>query len=113
MKNFTLDEFKCKCCGQVKMDDSFLSMIDRARELSGVSFNILSGYRCDKHDAEVDGKGNHNQGKASDIKTESSQERFAILTGLILTGFTRIGIAKTFIHADNCSDKPQRVVWLY
>jgi hypothetical protein len=36
-----------------------------------------------------------------------------IVRGLLDAGFTRIGIAKTFIHADDDAESPQQVMWLY
>jgi hypothetical protein len=36
-----------------------------------------------------------------------------VLRSLLAAGFERIGIAKTFIHADRDLDLPGDVVWLY
>jgi hypothetical protein len=38
--------------------------------------------------------------------------RSILLPALIHAGFTRIGIAKTFIHAD-VDDKKPNAIWLY
>jgi len=51
------------------------------------------------------------KGLASDIRYTSSSECFKILNGLILAGFRRIGIYKTFIHVDIDQDKVQGVIW--
>ena len=50
---------------------------------------------------------------AVDIECTLSTQRFKILSGLIKAGFTRIGIGKTFIHADSDKNKAKEVVWLY
>lgn len=113
MNYFKEKEFACKCCGVSKIDPDFLAMLNEARERAGVPFVITSGYRCPKHDAEVGGKGNHDMGKASDVKCDNSTNRFKMIGAFIEAGFTRIGIAKTFIHVDTCEDKPQMVCWMY
>lgn len=116
VKYFKREEFACKHCGACEMDHEFMMMLDAARDEAGVPFSINSGYRCDTYDAELGGKGNHNQGKAADIAVISSRNRFKILAALLDTGFDRIGLGKTFIHVDNldeAADKPTEVVWLY
>jgi hypothetical protein len=116
MKYFKKSEFDSpdlKGSGE-KMDCDFLEMIDRAREIAGVPFKINSGYRTVKHNATVGGSvtSSHLNGFAADISCRSNKTREAILTSLILAGFHRIGIAKTFIHVDNDLSKPN-VIWLY
>ena len=112
MKNFTLEEFKCKCCGVQHMDSLFLLQLDNAREFAGVPFEITSGYRCPKHNAEVGStSGNHPSGKASDIKCTNGPVRLKIVMGLIRAGFRRIGIRKDFIHVDSMNEVES--IWLY
>ena len=36
-----------------------------------------------------------------------------IVQALLTAGFTRIGIASTFIHADDDPSKPQNLIWTY
>ena len=36
-----------------------------------------------------------------------------MLEALIGAGFTRIGVAKTFIHVDCDMELPQEVMWMY
>ena len=111
MKHFDNQEFACKCCGENKMDENFLKQLDVARELAGVPFFINSGYRCPLHNKEVGStSANHTSGKAVDISCENSFVRTKILTALILAGFRRIGIAKTFIHVDSMDGE---ALWLY
>lgn len=118
IKHFKQSEFVCACCGVEHMDEEFMLMLDATRDEAGVPMNVNSGFRCDKHDAEEGGKGNHNTGKAADIATPSSNSRmrYLIVAAAIDVGFRRIGIAKNFIHLDNCGtdeDKPVEVIWLY
>ena len=115
-KYFTISEMQCKCgCGINGINESFLYLLDNAREIAGVSFVINSGYRCAKHNAEVGGSAtsSHLEGLAADIKADTSNKRFRILTGLLKEGFVRIGIGKDFVHVDVDPDKDSEVIWLY
>lgn len=115
MKYFKFDEFKCPCCGQAKMDERLLRKVDRAREIAGIPFIVTSGFRCEKHNAEVGGKPDsaHLTGKAVDVAYKNSRERFAIISSALEAGFNRIGIAENFIHLDVDETKSQMVCWLY
>lgn len=97
------------------MDANFLCKLDEAREYAGIPFIINSAYRSVADNERVGGKKNssHLKGLAVDIKTTDSRTRFLILDALFMVGFTRIGIADTFIHVDLDSDKSQNVVWTY
>jgi zinc D-Ala-D-Ala carboxypeptidase len=108
IKNFKESEFKCKCCGKVKLDMDFIRLLDYARNYAGVPFNITSGYRCSKHNANVGGviDSSHLQGCAADIETENAETRLAVTTGLCIAGFERILQEKTWIHVDTDFTKP-------
>jgi uncharacterized protein YcbK (DUF882 family) len=113
MNNFKLEEFNCPCCGHNKMTQEFQDMIDEARRIAVVPFHINSGYRCEKHNKEVGSKSvNHTSGQAADIRCTDGQSRFKIIHALMRAGFKRIGIAKTFIHADCVKDSPTSI-WFY
>ena len=117
MKNyFKPDEFKCRCgCNDNIMDDIFMIKINLARHTSNIPYIINSGKRCIKHNKEVGGTSDssHLKGIAADIKAEDSTTRFKIMIGLLHSGFSRIGIAKTFIHADCDQTKGFNVMWVY
>lgn len=117
-KDFTLEEFRCPCCSGIKDSlqfRAFVSHLQEARQNAGVPFLITSGYRCPKHNKEVGGinESAHTKGVAADIHAASSSTKFAIIKGLLSAGFRRIGISKTFIHADMDVDKPQNMIWTY
>ena len=113
-KYFSEEELMCHCgCGQCEMDPDFLVTMDHVREIAGIPIYVNSGFRCPKHDNEIRGEGNHTQGKAIDAKALDGVARMRIVEAMIAAGIKRIGIAKTFIHGDSCSDKPQEVIWLY
>lgn len=115
MIHFRLEEFKCPCCGANDMEPSTLKKLDRARDFAGVAFAVNSGFRCRQQNAKVGGKADsaHMRGFAVDISATNSRNRFLIIYGLVMAGFTRIGIGNNFIHADDDPDKPGEVAWLY
>ena len=114
-------EFNCPCCGKNKMNESFLATLTDAREYCRTPFRINSGYRCEKHNKKVGGNPNstHTVGASADIHCTESRQRALILCGLLEAGFSRIGIAKTFIHVDmadrleGIDKKVEAVFWLY
>lgn len=116
MKYFKIEEFKCKCgCGRAEMMPSTLEKLEKARELANTPFKINSGYRCDAHNRAVGGKseGAHTNGYAVDIAASVSPSRYEIVKALIQVGFNRVGIADSFIHADDDPSKPAKVMWVY
>jgi len=113
---FTQKEFKCqeRDCFD-KMNKSLIDMLDVARELAGVPFKITSSWRSPEWNAEIGGSPNsaHLRGNAVDIACDSSCNRMVIVDALIIAGFNRIGVGKTFIHVDIDELLPQDVMWLY
>ena len=97
------------------MSPVFLGRLDHARGLAGVPFRITSGWRCERHNAEVGGSetSSHMKGLAADIECKLSGVRFQTLWALRVVGFNRIGIRRDFIHVDMDYDKPPRLVWIY
>jgi len=102
-------------CKIENMDSEFMLKLDRARENAGVPFIVNSAYRSEDYERGMgrDGTSSHTKGLAIDIKAETSGTKFKIVKSLILEGFTRIGVAKTFIHVDNDFNKDQEVLWPY
>jgi zinc D-Ala-D-Ala carboxypeptidase len=97
------------------MDVNFLAKLDEAREYANIPFVINSAFRTVEHNKAVGGTSNssHLKGLAVDISVTNSVTRGIVLEALIAVGFTRIGIAKTFIHVDLDFDKTQNVTWMY
>lgn len=120
MNFFEKSELACPCCGFVNFHPETLARLNDARDVSGIPFVLNSACRCRAHNSEVGGVSSSSHlateqkpCRAVDIRASESRQRFLILAGLIAAGFTRIGIGKTFIHADDDPDKDPRVVWLY
>ena len=100
---------------EVNMCADFLEKLDEARGYANIPFKINSAFRTKEHNAKIGGKPNssHLRGLAVDISVFDSVNRFKILNALIHAGFTRIGIADTFIHVDDDKEKSQKVIWKY
>ena len=99
---------------ETNMSKEFLFVLDEAREVSGIPFIINSAYRSPEHPLSIKNpSSSHIKGLAVDIKATDSNTRFKIVQALITVGFTRIGIADTFIHVDLDLDKTQNVIWTY
>ena len=119
LDHFKSSDFDCPCCGENKMDLSFLLLLDTAREYANIPFVISSGYRCEKHNAEVGGAklSSHCKGLAVDIKTNcadvpNSLVAYNIMEWCRTIGLTRFALYENHIHVDYDRDKTQNVlIW--
>ncbi len=70
--HFNSSEFKCKCgCGKIMIDTALIDTLENlfpALDLGKI--NVISGYRCAKHDKAVGGRGcgSHVEGYAADVR---------------------------------------------
>ena len=116
-KYFQDSEFN-RCSPAFSSDDMHpesLKRLHQAREHAGIPFVLSSAYRSPAHDKSKgrSGTGAHTMGRAVDIRCNTSANRWKIVSALIAAGFTRIGIANTFIHADDSPKHAQSVIWTY
>lgn len=97
------------------MDKELLDMLDDVRDKFDKPIHINSGFRTPAHNEAVGGTENssHLKGLAVDIACDNSIDRFDLINCLLDVGFSRIGVAKTFIHADIDFDKSNGVMWTY
>lgn len=111
-KNFTKEEFSCKCCNECEINLKVVNRLQLVRDIVGVPIYINSGYRCKKHNTEIGGssKSQHVLGNAADIriKNHSVKQMYEICKHF----FTGIGIypEQNFIHVD-VRDNP--TTWVY
>jgi uncharacterized protein YcbK (DUF882 family) len=116
-KYFKEEEFKkaSPACSLQDMKQDFMTLLDKTREMAKIPFIVNSAFRTVTHEKKMgrDGKSAHTQGRAADIKAIDGRSKFLIVETALKVGFTRIGVHKNFIHLDNSSDLPQKVVWLY
>jgi len=120
MKYFNLSEFDSSDHpgSGTNMHQGFLEMLDNAREIYGRPMRINSAYRTIYKNQEVKGKPNstHLEGIAADVHCNNSRDRHDMVNAFLQAGFTRLGIASTFIHVDSGdkhSDKDPNVIWTY
>lgn len=116
-KYFKEQEFE-RCIPSCKITDvspDSLARLDRAREIAGVPFVINSAYRSPGWDIAHgrSGRGAHTCGRAFDIRCTSASDRWKMVVGLLAAGFTRLGISRTFIHADDDADLSHPIIWTY
>lgn len=111
--NFDRKEFACPCCGICLINTELVKTLQDIREIVG-PMHINSGYRCEKHNMEVDGVPNsaHTRGLAVDISVQNNQIRYALLC-MVASRFKRYGIYKTWLHVDIDESLPQDVCWVY
>ena len=99
-----------------RMHEEFIQKLDELRDVLGRPLAINSGFRSEAHNAKLSkavGKSAHTEGWAADIKVNTSTERLELVKFSLIHGFTRIGVAETFIHLDMDPSKPKNVLWLY
>lgn len=112
---FKLDEFSCPCCNRNKISYDLVTKLDRSRDLSGVPFRINSGYRCESYNASPRIRGKkrsaHLKGLAVDIHAPTGSLKGVILPSLYAVGIKRVGIYKTFIHADIDDNLPHPMIF--
>lgn len=114
--HFPESEF-ARCTPPCKSSDMSQELLDRleyARALCGHPIRLTSAFRSFDYEQEKGrtGSSSHCKGLAVDIACAGEELRFQMVQSLLRAGFTRIGIAKTYIHADiDKSKKP--CIWLY
>lgn len=116
MLYFTEDEFR-RCtpaCSMRDMHVHSLNRLDKLRDLAGMPIILNSAYRSVSYEKIRcrSGTSSHCKGRAFDIRCSTDRDRFTIVWAALRAGFTRVGIASTYIHVDDDPDKPS-AVWLY
>ncbi|MDY6991558.1 MAG: D-Ala-D-Ala carboxypeptidase family metallohydrolase [Pseudomonadota bacterium] len=115
MKHFNISEFDSPDLpgSGINMKKKFLEKLIKARRIADIPFIINSGYRTLSHNSQVRGTLNsaHVKGLATDIHCVNSNNRFIIISALLIAGFNRIGIYNTWIHVDCDESKPQNIIY--
>jgi len=114
--NFTKAEFDCSFSGKNLMTHEFMIKLQALRTEYGKSMTITSGYRDITHPIEAKKAkgGEHTHGNCADIACADSSTRYKLVSMALRHGFTRIGVAKGFIHVGiGAADLPNYVMWDY
>ncbi len=109
------EDLNCPDCGINNASDFLIAMLDLAEKKYNKPFIYNSGCRCKKHNKKVKGSetSSHLRGLAVDISCKNSRDRFLIVVSLILSGFNRLKVGETYIHADIDGAKFPNCLWLY
>lgn len=104
-KNFTREEFACKCCGFSLVDPMLIRGLQVLRDALRKPVVILSGCRCERHNERVGGAkfSQHLIGRAADIRVEgmSARELYAKAKDIpMLRGFG-VDDERGFLHVDS------------
>lgn len=102
--HFNINEFRCKCCNEVKVNNALLYLLEAIREHFKKPVIITSGYRCEKHNKKVGGSINsqHLKGFASDIIV-AEVEPFEVYSYCEkINKYGGLGKYDTFTHVDVC-----------
>jgi len=112
---FTEKELSCPHCGLNNITDELIDKLTEARDIYGKAIVINSGTRCQEHNATLGSKptSSHTNGTAVDIRVTASSDRSKLLVVLLALGFSRIGIASSFLHVDLDENKAKNVIWVY
>lgn len=101
----------------VGLNEDFVHLLDKARDIAGIPFVINSGFRTPSHNKTVGGVPNsaHLTGLAVDIRARNGEEMYLIVKAAIDVGIKRIGInrASQFCHLDNDLSKPNPRIYEY
>lgn len=117
-KNFHSSEFVCPCCGQAKMDEHMMTLLQQLRDAYGKPISIIEGggYRCEHRDGK---KGAHTEGKAVDVGIPR-EDYYSFMFKAMVHGFTGIGVknkgGRHQLHIDTAEEtanRPRPWVWTY
>lgn len=115
--NFTKAEFDCKETGENAMQVRAMQAFQAFRAAWGRPMRVTSGYRSPRHSIEARKAkpGEHTKGLCADFAV-GPMERHAFVKLAFELGFTRIGVAETFIHigvATEADGHPSPRIWTY
>lgn len=77
--HFSLREFECRCCGQVRLSVRLVVLLEELRARWGRPIAVTSGYRCHARNLAVGGAEHslHMRGQAADIAAVGAHQRLA------------------------------------
>ena len=122
---FKATELQCKCrfpsCKKHGMDDEFMELVGRLREIEMRPLIVVSAYRCPEHNqrcSTTGASGPHTTGKAIDI-SDAGETAYNLVQSALDLGFTGIGIQQKgpwrgrFIHLDILEGDKRPRIWSY
>lgn len=117
LKYFSEEDFsRCQpACSVSDCDEVALIMLDTLRERCGFPLILNSAYRSSSYEKKKGrtGTSSHCKGLAFDIRCYDTKLRALLVRNAFEVGFTRIGIAKNYVHIDCDNKKLNPCIWLY
>lgn len=111
-RHFRTTEFNCPCCNTSNIDSELLSLLELIRVKFNKRVYINSGYRCKKHNEEVQleadsnylpntSRSQHMYNTAADIVVEDTKpDKVYEFLNEIFPNHYGIGLYNTFLHID-------------
>jgi len=103
--NFNSNEFDCQCnypdCTFTLVSIEHLNMLQKMRSEVGFTINISSGFRCQRHNADIGGadRSQHVRGTATDIQVP--HVKASAVADVFEDVADGLGRYKTFTHVDS------------
>ena len=98
---FILREFQCRCCGVVKIRKLLIERLHVLRVSLKRPIFVTSGYRCKKHNTDIDGNINsaHMRWAAADIRVTGISP-LLVMVAAKRAGFKNVycSVAENFTH---------------
>jgi uncharacterized protein YcbK (DUF882 family) len=101
-EHFIANEFRCKHCGELKIDMNLIIKLEDLRHVIGDKPIVVnSGYRCPVHNKDVGGVANsqHCQGRAADIYV-NGMNNHELAQYARQVGFSFVKVYSGWIHVD-------------
>ena len=120
-KNFSDLELRCTCCGENRMNESFLVRLQEIRDIFGVPMHISSAYRCPEWNArqsKTGTNGPHTTGRAVDVLV-SGNDALRLIRIALERGITGVGVSQKgeytdrFLHIDDLTEGIRPHTWSY
>jgi uncharacterized protein YcbK (DUF882 family) len=101
-ENFTTQELRCRCCGEVMVEEDLVNALEELRELVGGPLFVTSGYRCPAHNRAVGGAKNsyHMKGMAADVWSDVVSPKNMAYCATLVSAIKGVGLYRNFVHVD-------------
>ena len=119
-KNFSDIELCCSCCGENRMEESFLLRLQAVRDAFAYPMHVNSAYRCSAFNMRISktgANGPHTTGRAIDIGV-AGKDALRLVALALKHGMTGIGLSQKgdytsrFLHMDDLTEgRPH--TWTY
>jgi len=101
--NFSVDEFRCRGTGQVKIDSRLAQGLQQMRDMIGGPIRITSGYRAPEYNETLSGaapNSRHTTGEAADIVVDGMSPQQVAQYAEKVFGDGGIGVYSGHVHVD-------------